>query len=395
MKVPMDMAGMKFGKWMVEHKISNFNTHCHESKWNCICECGKEKQIYRSSLIGGDSKSCGCSTYFRGNKNPLWGGYGEISLRTFNLIRRSARKREIPFDLDIKSVWELFITQDRKCALSGLDLKFESLGNSYDGTASLDRIDSSIGYIPTNVHWVHKEINIMKSIYTSERFIELCRTITYHNNRTSCIVINKGKYKTPKKEIQPTTFIDMGASTSLIGMKFGKMTVESKNSNFNNHRHESRWNCICECGKKIQIYESLLMSDVTKHCNCSPRLIGNKNPRWEGYGEISPTHFSTIKKSARDRGIEFDIDIKYIWKLFLKQSGKCSLSGRNLKFETHSRSYDGSASLDRIDSSKGYVKGNLQWLHKEINIMKRHHSDKHFIEMCDTITQYNRNKNNI
>ena len=391
MKIPYDMTGFKFGKWTVESRNVNFNNKRKETRWNCICECGGTKPIYRSSLVVGDSKSCGCLSRRRKSKNPLWRGWGDISLRNFNLIRRSARKREIPFELDIKSIWELYITQDRKCALSGIDLNFGSLSNSYEGTASLDRIDSSIGYIPTNVHWVHKEVNIMKSRYTPEYFINLCRNITKYNKRMVCRMVSKGKYKSPKKEIQTTTLIDIGLSTNLIGMKCGKLTVESKNSNFNNHRHESRWDCICECGKKIQIYESLL-SDVTKHCSCSSRLLGNKNPQWRGYKEISLTHFNTIKKSARERGVEFDIDIQYIWNLFLKQNRKCNLSGRNLKFETHRRLYDGSASLDRIDSSKGYVKGNLQWLHKEINIMKRHHSDKHFIEMCDIITHHNRNK---
>ena len=33
--------------------------------------------------------------------------------------------------------------------------------------------------------------------------------------------------------------------------------------------------------------------------------------------------------------------------------------------------YKGTASLDRIDSTKGYVRGNIQWVHKDINWFKR------------------------
>lgn len=41
-------------------------------------------------------------------------------------------------------------------------------------TASLDRIDSRHGYIPGNIQWLHKDINVMKWDHTTGRFIELC-----------------------------------------------------------------------------------------------------------------------------------------------------------------------------------------------------------------------------
>lgn len=71
------------------------------------------------------------------------------------------------------------------------------------------------------------------------------------------------------------------------------------------------------------------------------------------------------------------------------------MSGIPLAFDTRSGFGDGNASLDRIDSSKGYVKNNLQWLHKDINIMKRHHSEKYFLELCQKITEYARNTKKI
>ena len=43
------------------------------------------------------------------------------------------------------------------------------------------------------------------------------------------------------------------------------------------------------------------------------------------------------------------------------------------------------ASLDRIDSSKGYVIGNVQWVHKDINIMKNKFDNQYFIDMCKKI----------
>lgn len=48
------------------------------------------------------------------------------------------------------------------------------------------------------------------------------------------------------------------------------------------------------------------------------------------------------------------------------------------------------ASLDRIDSAKGYVEGNVQWVHKRINLMKGTLSEKDFIAFCQMVVTYGR-----
>mgnify|MGYP007044016634 CR=1 FL=1 len=45
------------------------------------------------------------------------------------------------------------------------------------------------------------------------------------------------------------------------------------------------------------------------------------------------------------------------------------------------------ASLDRIDSSKGYIEGNVQWVHKDINWMKQDFNEEYFIFLCSEITK--------
>jgi hypothetical protein len=49
-----------------------------------------------------------------------------------------------------------------------------------DNTASLDRIDSSLGYVRGNVQWLHKDVNWMKNTLDQDRFIELCKAIVNH-----------------------------------------------------------------------------------------------------------------------------------------------------------------------------------------------------------------------
>lgn len=53
-----DLEGKKFGKLLVI-SLHSFNKK-GGTKWNCICNCGKNKTIYACNLIHGKSKSCGC-----------------------------------------------------------------------------------------------------------------------------------------------------------------------------------------------------------------------------------------------------------------------------------------------------------------------------------------------
>jgi hypothetical protein len=144
--------------------------------WYCRCICGNEVSV-RADHLGPygqktlSDKSCGCNR--RSSKNYGWKGYMEISGQYWSQIQKGARERSIVFDLRIEDVWELFLLQKRECALTGLPLVMHITGK-HAGTASLDRIDSSKGYILDNVQWVHKHINQMKLDHTQDYFISLC-----------------------------------------------------------------------------------------------------------------------------------------------------------------------------------------------------------------------------
>ena len=94
-----------------------------------------------------------------------------------------------------------------------------------------------------------------------------------------------------------------------------------------------------------------------------------------------------IRTSAKKRNINLNISIEYAWELFKKQNGKCSLSGMDIYFSTNNQY--GTASLDRIDSQKGYIEGNVQWIHKDINWMKNDFKQEDFIKYCKLIAVNN------
>jgi hypothetical protein len=157
-------------------------------KWLCECDCGNKKAVLATHLKQGNTMSCGCISKESGQKHFNFKGVGEIHQNTFNKYKRSANLRgsksyreKIEFSITIEFVWELFLKQNRKCALSGLPIEFGRRASD-PSTASLDRIDSSKGYTENNVQWVHKDINYMKRTYNQDYFKSLCTAVA-NNNR--------------------------------------------------------------------------------------------------------------------------------------------------------------------------------------------------------------------
>jgi hypothetical protein len=163
--------GDKFGKYEI---VSENIIIEHEAKVNCKCECGKFNLVSCYTLVKGTSTRClECGNSMKREDNPAWEGYGEIPGKIYSKIKRTAIKRKLEFDITIEELHNLFIKQDRKCALTGLDIT--TFGGNI--TASLDRIDSSKGYILNNIQWTHKDINMMKRNYSEKYFIQLCELV--------------------------------------------------------------------------------------------------------------------------------------------------------------------------------------------------------------------------
>jgi hypothetical protein len=148
----------------------------------CQCSnCNKIFEVKFHNVYKGNYKSCGCQQFQKTFNNPRWKGIGEISGSYFYSLKRGAKSRNLQFEITLDEIWNLFQKQNYKCALSGVDLKFNSNRKAHDGNASLDRIDSSFGYIITNVQWIDKEVNYAKQEMTNEQFIKMCKKVTEKN----------------------------------------------------------------------------------------------------------------------------------------------------------------------------------------------------------------------
>lgn len=174
----IDIKGKRFNKLTVI-EFSHLNKTKH-AVWKCLCDCGKETYGESRYLVNGKKKSCGCEQYPIGKNNLQWKGCGELSGSRFHKMMKEAKKRNLCFEVSIEYLWDLFEKQNRRCALSNEELIFSSKNKSFDGNASLDRIDSTKGYTKDNVHWVHKDVNTMKWDLPLNRFLELVSKINNH-----------------------------------------------------------------------------------------------------------------------------------------------------------------------------------------------------------------------
>ena len=172
-----------------------------------------------------------------------------------------------------------------------------------------------------------------------------------------------------------------------IGNKYGKLTVISFHSYKDLKRGKDKaYLCKCECGENSVVRIRTLKNGNTKTCGKCPKPIGNKHSEWEGYGELSKDLWNSYKHSAKARDIEYHLSIEEAWDLFLKQNRRCALTGLPLTFPpSYKEKKNKTASLDRIDSCGHYTIGNVQWVHRDVNKLKKNMDNDLFIEICTLV----------
>lgn len=181
MKTP-DLINKRFGSLVV-------TTLTQERRdgskiWLCKCDCGNECKVNTRHLNRKHDtvKSCGCQQYKKGSEHRDWKGVGEISGAWFraHITRENSQtaRTKVSVTVTKEQLWDLFLKQNRKCALTGLPL---TIGSNRQNNASVDRIDSSKGYDIDNIQFVHKDINMMKRWYNQDYFIKMCKLVSKKN----------------------------------------------------------------------------------------------------------------------------------------------------------------------------------------------------------------------
>ncbi len=196
------------------------------------------------------------------------------------------------------------------------------------------------------------------------------------------------------------------------------ISKQIKEITMRNGKTTKRMMVITRCPKCNKVYEKRYnVIDLKKEptCKVCSTLNNNKNKIFKGcatIGDLSGTYYGNIISQVKQRNknrksnLIFDVSQQYLWDLFVKQNHKCALSNVDLSLLSYakwtstgkSRHLDTSiisASLDRIDSNGHYVEGNVQWVHKAVNIMKNTLSNNDFIWFCKKIAENKNKEDNI
>lgn len=182
----------------------------------------------------------------------------------------------------------------------------------------------------------------------------------------------------------------------LVGRQFGKLKV-IKFLSIRKCRggRLSFFLCRCDDGNMIDVAGTDLVAGKVKSCGCLiHEAIKSKHSRWTGYKGLSGSSWNRIERNSKNnrrekrRNLNFTITKEYVWNLFEAQHGKCALTGMDIILDVGSKTKNQTASLDRIDSSKGYVSGNVQWVHKDVNSMKMDFSERYFLELCRKVVEH-------
>jgi hypothetical protein len=97
------------------------------------------------------------------------------------VMRRGAKDRDLEFAITANDLERIFRQQGGRCAVSGIPITVGYYKQRQ--TASVDRIDSRIGYVPGNVQWVHKVVKVMKADHDHAYFVAMCTAIANHNQQ--------------------------------------------------------------------------------------------------------------------------------------------------------------------------------------------------------------------
>ena len=151
-----NINGMKFGKLIVLKETERKNK-CGNIYCLCQCECGNQKEIIKSSLISGNTKSCGCWASERVKKAKIHYVHGDSKTRLHGIWCEIKRRCYCKTDNAYKNYGGRGITMCDEWKNDYVKFRQWALNNGYTDELTIDRINNDKGYEPNNCRWSTKK----------------------------------------------------------------------------------------------------------------------------------------------------------------------------------------------------------------------------------------------
>lgn len=139
----------------------------------------------------------------------------------------------------------------------------------------------------------------------------------------------------------------------------------------------------------------LILSPVCSGCKRQMRGEWARHPMYSPkLDRYWSERLMSLKAGARARGIFVGLERDDLLGQFIKQEGRCALTGLEMNWLAKGMRGRGlrsknAPSVDRIDSSKDYLPGNIQMVLSVVNLMKNDLPHDAFIEMCRQVATHN------
>ncbi|MCL2321772.1 MAG: hypothetical protein FWC47_06665 [Oscillospiraceae bacterium] len=281
-----DLTGKRFGRLVAINLTDKRNRSF--AVWECKCDCGKVVEVTSGRLLNGHAKSCGCL------------------------------QREIASEIGKKSMIDL--TGQRYGSLVAIRSTDKHKNNSIVWECKCD-CGNMVEASSTDLRRGRKKscgcLNL--NDITGQRFgrlVAICKTDKRKNGST----IWECKCDCGNVVEVPATYLRSGSSKScgclqrdavaqtgqnnnrdVTGQKFGRL-LAIRSTNKRSNAGSVIWECICDCGNKIEIPLVYLVSDrsdIEKSCGCLTHErfveIGKNMDLKKQFGLVENTSVSSIK----------------------------------------------------------------------------------------------------
>lgn len=165
-----NLEGQKFGRLLVIKRAEK--NKIGAARWLCGCECGTEKIVSQNALLSKVTVSCGCYQKECARKtNSI--EFGDSALNhLYASYRCSAKDRNLAFELTKEKLYEMAKKDCAYCGKSPSSIEKNKCNNGDFVYNGIDRMYNSKGYIEGNMVTCCGECNYAKGKRDIDKFLE-------------------------------------------------------------------------------------------------------------------------------------------------------------------------------------------------------------------------------